>query len=434
MSLPREIRDTIYRYLLSTTHTFVEDAPRPPLDSSWREQLHRDKDIPNQHYAFHPAILAVNKQIGAEAAEILYKENQLIVIEADSRMSWYFFETCLPQFTGVASYRVEPSLTVTLKGRPTPDESALNPIATTMITGPECLEAIIECLWQLDHFDLDLTLTVDARRSTRHRKLLEPFEQVQRMTSVSITGTNDQSLVEPLKKAMSSKPTPDSVKALIERLSSSSEETYRQKRYHLARIFWSRLETYERYLLEHILPRPDRYGTVDGEPLYDAYNATYAHRVRAGFKAALACLHLEDYATATKVAHYTQCQKNLSHRGTWTYRQSKLLEAKVRVCSAMARFGLKDRKGKWALIAAVNILKADGRHAEKVQSLLADHDSAKWEYPEEDWASPARAAEKGKKFLAYACRSYWDFLEPEEDDEAEEGLGADFEDEVEEPA
>ncbi|MCJ1247334.1 hypothetical protein MMC30_004548 [Trapelia coarctata] len=424
MKLPREIRDTIYRYLLSTTYTFVEDEPGPRVVVTDDYPLHGEN--PLQRYNFHPEILRVNRQIGAEAGEMLYEENGLIVIELDAYLSSYTLETSLPQLTGVAPYKVKPSLTVTLKGHSGSEEPEEYETGTILVTGRECLGTLVECLWQMlfcFHGQLGLTLAVNPKDPRRHKELLEPFQQVQRLRDFAITGTTDQSLVGPLRKAISSTPPPESVKALIDHLSSSCLKAYRQQRYNLARIFGCRLGKYESYIQE-IMPRWYDLGPLD-EPLCNAYNSTYAHRVQAGWKSALACLHLEDYRTASKMASQARSEDSLQYRDIWTYhtstyQQDVVLQAKMDVCSAMARFALNDRNGKWDLISAVKTLRRDGRHVETVQKLLDEHDAAKHEFPEIWLQNPTRAAETKKGFFSSACRSYWDFLEPKEPNESEE--------------
>ena len=60
LTLPREIRDIIYRYLLSTKYT------------------KRASIYPRNDYCLHPSILRASRQIEREGSHILYNENSLV--------------------------------------------------------------------------------------------------------------------------------------------------------------------------------------------------------------------------------------------------------------------------------------------------------------------------------------------------------------------
>ena len=70
LSLPREIRDMIYRYLLSTEYT------------------KRFSKYPRYDYCFHPSILRASRQIEREASHILYNENSLVRVRMCALNFW----------------------------------------------------------------------------------------------------------------------------------------------------------------------------------------------------------------------------------------------------------------------------------------------------------------------------------------------------------
>ena len=101
MSLLREPRDEIYRYLLLTARDVFQSQKFPRC------------------YQLHPSILRVNKQISEEAGRVFYNENQFIrlILQADARnlydeyRKWErgFHHRCC-----VSNKRFGPTSTVTL--------------------------------------------------------------------------------------------------------------------------------------------------------------------------------------------------------------------------------------------------------------------------------------------------------------------------------
>ncbi|KAK5700965.1 hypothetical protein LTR97_005484 [Elasticomyces elasticus] len=77
-SLPRELRDKIYGYLLHHEHTKAPQwhTRHPGIPSS----VHRDKSVAHT-YTFHPNLLGVNRQIHEEAGSVLAL-NSFVVVSA----------------------------------------------------------------------------------------------------------------------------------------------------------------------------------------------------------------------------------------------------------------------------------------------------------------------------------------------------------------
>jgi hypothetical protein len=74
LRLPREIRDCIYRHLLSARLTYTNDYPSG------------DHDWP---FKFAPAILQANKQVSSEASQVLYGENDFVVLRVATHTEKY---------------------------------------------------------------------------------------------------------------------------------------------------------------------------------------------------------------------------------------------------------------------------------------------------------------------------------------------------------
>jgi hypothetical protein len=75
LRLPREIRDCIYRHLLSSRLTFTHAAYKYG-DYRWPVR-------------FAPAILRANKQISEEASRVLYTENDFVVLKVATHSRRY---------------------------------------------------------------------------------------------------------------------------------------------------------------------------------------------------------------------------------------------------------------------------------------------------------------------------------------------------------
>lgn len=96
LRLPGELRNDVYRYLLSTKRTKHVVASSvgvsSPLFQSAREVTNSSMQdsafamaYPKYSYAFSLSILRVNRQINREAASIFYGENAFVAITSTTR-------------------------------------------------------------------------------------------------------------------------------------------------------------------------------------------------------------------------------------------------------------------------------------------------------------------------------------------------------------
>jgi hypothetical protein len=85
--IPLEIREEIYRMLLTTPYCMFVDSARQCL-----------------RFCLHTAILRVNKQVSAESTRILYEENQFIILKVSLNS---FFPQEIPAFNHLSENKVK---------------------------------------------------------------------------------------------------------------------------------------------------------------------------------------------------------------------------------------------------------------------------------------------------------------------------------------
>lgn len=82
LTLPQEIRDHIYRYLLQAIHSRYTLAGGASRRDDHTKVGYSNFLGTSHSYRFHTNILAVNKQLYREASEVLYKDNTFIVVSS----------------------------------------------------------------------------------------------------------------------------------------------------------------------------------------------------------------------------------------------------------------------------------------------------------------------------------------------------------------
>lgn len=176
INLPRELRDRVYRELL------VPEKVRNPRDH-----------IPT--YDLEPAILRVNKQIHAEAAEILYRENIWILIKIHSSRLFQELQTPICGRTimaNIESFPDLPALIVDIRG-PTSDNidkkilvarCDLHGFYSSVII--RALKVLSDNGWQ----SLDFDLQFYGRGRKEEEFLVDFFQDVRGARKVSIRGTS----------------------------------------------------------------------------------------------------------------------------------------------------------------------------------------------------------------------------------------------------
>lgn len=180
-----ELRNQIYEYLLSTKYTKIDFLDEEPgYIPGWPSRARRV-------YHFHPAILAVNRQINREAGQIL-RENLFVKFTTNTTEYWIDLQADgLPvvaedNSTSRVSYCAT-ELTL-LYGRETFGHHS----SILMFAGDDmttfCRVLLRTRLFADPQISLSIAVTGVAPTTTSISKLLEPFRRLRSMASVIITG------------------------------------------------------------------------------------------------------------------------------------------------------------------------------------------------------------------------------------------------------
>jgi hypothetical protein len=248
LRLPLELRDLIYRMLLTTPYcTHLSTM--------------RGYEVgPVFEFHLHPAILLVNKQISEEAIRVLYQENDFILIKTSLKLDL----DQVPTFKRLSDRerRVPPYLLrIEMSDI---DCSCVDEFTNgqCLFTTPEGLQSIICSIWKLDfgnswhqrfhHRDLWLSLEVNLKAGKRYEALsdlvLKPWEKVNGFKKLELWGDIREPMRQRLEKAILNGPLPSEVAARLKEYNSLAEREFQQENYDAARLWWHLLATYWAYL------------------------------------------------------------------------------------------------------------------------------------------------------------------------------------------
>ena len=198
LGLPLELRNEIYRHLLSTHYTRL------------------DLGLGRARYLFHPAILAINRQIYDESTAVLRQENKFILIAT----SWASFEEDLlvqGKFPIIAECRDEINklppthMFVQLDFRGEVNTNFISLYLTCLEDLPHLCRLLFYASCQAKDFTslLHITLALQnphAASGTVPKKLQEsflmPFAVLKGLDGLIIKGPRDEAVERQLRKAM----------------------------------------------------------------------------------------------------------------------------------------------------------------------------------------------------------------------------------------
>ena len=244
LALPGEIRNEIYRMLLTTRYTF----PNDPYETS---------------ISLHPAILSVNRQINQEATNVLHGDNFWIIAQINVRQ-WPKSNAFIPFVSRKDPSHIKyPALHVKLDlPRETmPTES------TTLIMGVESLPFLLHELRRRsisgdiadDLKAAGLTLRLYSSPFHSQQKLrstcLEPFTLVRGFGKYSVIGKPDQTshLEDMISRAISPFKDTGVVKGIAMDYLAQGDEAYSQGKWFMAHAYYSFGKSFLRHAGESLL-------------------------------------------------------------------------------------------------------------------------------------------------------------------------------------
>jgi hypothetical protein len=327
LRLPREIRDMIYRMLLTTKYC---------------TQVAQDRLL--LKFRLCTAILLANKRISTEATRVLREENDFIILKVTGmHLDLYG----IPAFRRLAEENlINPVLCAEVGVEEHSHLTEQNTV--TLITTADAMPAIIKAIWILRrirtsrpfisvyHGDLKLSLHFSHKASARYEQLsnlvLEPWTRINGLKTLVLTGDVKDPMRERLQDHILKGPFPDEVSVCLRGYILSAERESTQNNYWTAQWWWTILENYLTYLFEL---RPHQLG---GAKLSETDNGF--RNVLRGFLSIYLRSMLEQVKTYLSKSLFalagSEIIKVLSWankcRGYFDYAISPILEAKFRLC------------------------------------------------------------------------------------------------------
>jgi hypothetical protein len=420
--IPLEIREEIYRMLLTTSYCTHVDATGQRLE-----------------FRLHTAILLVNKQISTESARVFYDENQFIVFKVSGH---YLCLQDIPSIKRLSEDRVKtPLLQVAID---VADESRLLPEnAISVITTSDGMQSVLSAIWNLEKFGgyhsilhrvhhghMKISLNFNLKTRTRYKALsnlvLKPWETLNGIKELILSGDIEMPMAEHLKAHMLHEPYPNEVTECIEQHRLLAEEKYQQEDYPAARLQWAIMCDYWCYLysLRPYNPQGDRMLGPNKE-LWHALKLSFPAFVEGRLGKVKAVIHQSRYmeafygAYSANIAFFSPVPDMQDH-------MTPLMAMKFALCRSLALTALGETEsGMENLGRAAACLFRTGRYVDKSKrDCLEELKSAVnneliqrklvWRCGYKDALSAEAKFGEGWEFRK-GCRSFWEWLDEPED-------------------
>jgi hypothetical protein len=290
LNIPLEIREEIYRMVLTTPYCTIIDPEGPHLK-----------------FQLQPAILLVNKRICEEARRILHEENAFIVLKTCGIKSSF---DDIPQFKLLPEDNIKnPVLRVQVA---VPNGSRA---PRTFITTPEGLDSTLRALWtlkhdntfsrgaQIYHGDLGLTLDFNPNSVWRYKVLedlvMKPWMGISGFKDLVLIGDIKESTRELLYENDDEGPFRGEIDARLERYHSLAEQNFLSGDFSACRWWLNTLEDYRTYLVNL---RPSRLGGLilseESRVLEKLLESSLPQQWEERLMLVKACIRQERYADA----------------------------------------------------------------------------------------------------------------------------------------
>jgi hypothetical protein len=336
LRLPREIRDRIYQHLLSARLTYTDDYQR--RDYSWPFKL-------------APAILRANKQISGEAAQILYNENDWVVLKFTTHAQKYRFLDGFPNFVGLYEDQIpQPVLEITMK------ELAVESLPQrTFIFTLEAFPYLIEQLWNKATifnfyesmiFEIFLFNKAPSRHTFLNNQIVRSFDQIQGFTVLIFHGDIDTDVVRHVTGCMTLGQDLQAVCAKMADLFSRGENSFIRKDFTLASRYWDQLSSFWTYHQCHYLFLRTRHtpSSTTRYSIPDLMEATLTIILKMDLGQRMIDLHDKQYqGPANNAQNFLDLVVRLINQYSLNFNIPPVLQAKFWICKSVGQFALGDR-------------------------------------------------------------------------------------------
>jgi hypothetical protein len=300
LKLPLELRDLIYRMLLTTPYcTQFSTTKGYPLG-------------PVLEFHLHTEILLVSKQISAEATRILHQGNDFILLKTSGlKLSL----DQVPKFKLPSKNRIpRPLLRIEISVADCSRVEVCN--FKTLITTPERLPAIICAIWKIEYdnprgsavhqrnlsLTLDFNLKAQAKYEALSDLLLKPWDMVSGLQKLELRGDIKEPMRERLEKSIVIGPFPSEVAARLKEHHYLAERQFQQKNYDVAQWRWHLLGKYWGYLFNLITNRMPRSRIIERRGFKDVLRDSLPMVFEGRLMLIKACLYQSKYRDVTGYA------------------------------------------------------------------------------------------------------------------------------------
>jgi hypothetical protein len=242
LKLPFELRDCIYRMLLTTQYAYIEE--QLPNDSAWPCKGKFD---------IRPSILLANKQIYMEANKVLYTGNDFAVFKFfDPKSAHNPWKSYIPAFQRLSEKRVtNPKLRIVIK--PVDVRTSWRSAWVTIVTTAEGIPSIIFALWsRASDYDfyqpMTLALKFHHDAQPRYQFVLEqftsPWTHIHGFRRVTLTGDISKKMIRDIRESIAHRPRENELVDYMEQFNRKAEEYFDRGDFAAAKHQWVFMQGY----------------------------------------------------------------------------------------------------------------------------------------------------------------------------------------------
>jgi hypothetical protein len=370
---------------------------------------------------FAPAIIRANKQISAEAAQVLYNENDWVVLKFITHIQKYRFLDGFPNFVGLYEDQIpQPVLEITIK------ELAVELLPQrTFIFTLEAFSYLIEQLWDKATifssynsmiFELFLFNKAPSRHTFLNDQIVRSFDQIQGFTVLIILGDIETKVVRHLTRCMTLGQSLQDVGAKMVELFSRGENSFKRQDFTLASRYWDRLNSFWAYRRYSFLRKRITPISTSRYSIQDFMEATLTIILKMDLGQRMIDLHNKQYQRpASNAQNALDLAERFINQYSLNYHVPPGLETKIWICKSAGQFALGDRVGSnLSHDTAVTLLCLDPRFAShSVTEVSQELEWARAKYLEEqeDHLTDSKENEIPLALETHATLPGWRLLE-----------------------
>jgi hypothetical protein len=328
------------------------------LTTRYCTYTHSSSRKPRLEFNLQTAILSVNRQISEEATRILHHANEFVIFKATGIKLHLDLVPTLKLIPENETTNPLLRIELTVAGSSVDEADDQRYVVTTL----EGLQPIISAIWDLEyvsprpvtllrtrlhHGDLRLTLGFNIQALARYECLsklaLKPWDQVNGLKKLVLTGSIKKPMREHLEKHILEGPFPSEVAALLVEYHSLVDRNLDQKDFVAAEWWWTIIDDYWTFLLNlHPCRLGGRKMCYKGSDLWHVLRELVPMYFEGKMNLIIACFRLSKYEDGAGYAASALYAVNptcgwAAHFG---YKLDPLMHAKFYMCFRMPGLAL----------------------------------------------------------------------------------------------